>query len=133
MYAAKPFWIEIRATTATNNKALCPRDARGGENERSGSQRTQKVAPSHEGLLGAGLAPQSRRPTLLPTLEQQAEPEEQRRDYLRTSSGASIAAMKHTSRSLISRLLDAKDGNATLATLQRAAALLGRKVRLELI
>ena len=38
-----------------------------------------------------------------------------------------------TSRSQISRLLDPKDGNVTLATLQRAAALLGRKVKLELV
>ena len=38
-----------------------------------------------------------------------------------------------TSRSQVSRLLDPKDGNVTLATLQRAAEMLGRKVRLELI
>jgi antitoxin HicB len=31
------------------------------------------------------------------------------------------------------RLLDPKDGNVTIMTLQRAAELLGRKVRLELI
>jgi hypothetical protein len=33
----------------------------------------------------------------------------------------------------ITRLLDPKDGNVTLVTLQRAAELLGRKVRLELV
>jgi predicted XRE-type DNA-binding protein len=44
-----------------------------------------------------------------------------------------LAEMMGTSRSQISRLLDPKDGNVTLATLQRAAAILGRKVRLELI
>ncbi len=38
-----------------------------------------------------------------------------------------------TSRSQISRLLDPKDGNVTLLTLQRAAELLGRTVRLELV
>jgi predicted XRE-type DNA-binding protein len=38
-----------------------------------------------------------------------------------------------TSRSQISRLLDPKDGNVTLATLQRAAKIVGRKVRVELV
>jgi antitoxin HicB len=44
-----------------------------------------------------------------------------------------LAERMNTSRSQISRLLDPKDGNVTLATLQRAAALLGRKVKLELV
>ena len=44
-----------------------------------------------------------------------------------------LAERMNTSRSQISRLLDPKDGNVTLTTLQRAAALLGRKVRLELV
>jgi len=39
----------------------------------------------------------------------------------------------HTSRSQVGRLLDPKDGNVTLATLQRAAEIVGRKVRLELV
>ena len=38
-----------------------------------------------------------------------------------------------TRRSQIGRLLDPTDGNVTLATLQRAAEMLGRKVRLDLI
>jgi len=41
-------------------------------------------------------------------------------------------AMK-TSRTQIHRLLDPANGNVTLATLQKAAALMGRKVRLELV
>jgi antitoxin HicB len=44
-----------------------------------------------------------------------------------------LAERMGTSRSQISRLLDPKDGNVTLATLQRAAEMLGRKVRLDLI
>ena len=44
-----------------------------------------------------------------------------------------LAARMGTSRSQITRLLDPKDGNVTLVTLQRAAELLGRKVRLELV
>lgn len=44
-----------------------------------------------------------------------------------------LAERMGTSRSQISRLLDPKDGNVTIATLQRAAEMLGRKVRLELI
>jgi antitoxin HicB len=44
-----------------------------------------------------------------------------------------LAERMGTSRSQIGRLLDPRDGNVTLATLQRAAAMLGRKVRLELV
>jgi len=44
-----------------------------------------------------------------------------------------LAERMGTSRSQISRLLDPTDGNVTLVTLQRAAALLGRSVRLELV
>jgi antitoxin HicB len=44
-----------------------------------------------------------------------------------------MAERMGTSRSQISRLLDPRDGNVTLATLQRAAAMLGRKVRLDLV
>lgn len=44
-----------------------------------------------------------------------------------------MAERMGTSRSQIARLLDPADGNVTLATLQRAAAMLGRKVRVELV
>ena len=44
-----------------------------------------------------------------------------------------MAERMGTSRSQISRLLDPNDGNVTLTTLQRAAEMVGRKVRLELI
>ena len=44
-----------------------------------------------------------------------------------------LAERMGTSRSQISRLLDPKDGNVTLLTLQRAAEMIGRKVRLELV
>ena len=44
-----------------------------------------------------------------------------------------LAERMHTSRSQISRLLDPKDGNVTLSTLQRAAKMVGRSLRLELI
>lgn len=44
-----------------------------------------------------------------------------------------LAKRMHTSRSQIGRLLDPKDGNVTLATLQRAAEFVGRKVRIELV
>ena len=44
-----------------------------------------------------------------------------------------MAEKMGTSRSQISRLLDPRDGNVTLATLQRAAEIVGRKVRIELI
>ena len=44
-----------------------------------------------------------------------------------------LAERMGTSRSQIARLLDPKDGNVTLLTLQRAAEIVGRKVRLELV
>jgi antitoxin HicB len=43
-----------------------------------------------------------------------------------------LAERMKTSRSQISRLLDPKDGNVTLTTLQRAARIVGRTLRLEL-
>lgn len=48
-------------------------------------------------------------------------------------SRASLADRMKTSRSQISRLLDPKDGNVTIATLQRAAKMVGRTLRLELV
>jgi hypothetical protein len=43
-----------------------------------------------------------------------------------------MAERMRTSRSQVARLLDPTDGNVTLATLQRAATIVGRKLRLEL-
>jgi antitoxin HicB len=48
-------------------------------------------------------------------------------------SRTGMAKRMHTSRSQITRLLDPTDGNVTLNTLQRAAEVLGRKVRLDLV
>ena len=44
-----------------------------------------------------------------------------------------LAEKMGTSRSQISRLLDPADGNVTLATLQRAAEILGRTLRIDLV
>lgn len=44
-----------------------------------------------------------------------------------------LATRMKTSRSQIGRLLDPKDGNVTLVTLQRAARMVGRSLRLELV
>lgn len=44
-----------------------------------------------------------------------------------------LAERMGTSRSQIRRLLDPKDGNVTLATLQRAARMVGRSLRIELL
>jgi antitoxin HicB len=44
-----------------------------------------------------------------------------------------LAERMRTSRSQISRLLDPRDGNVTIATLQRAARVVGRKLKLELV
>ena len=44
-----------------------------------------------------------------------------------------LAELMRTSRAQVDRILDPQKGNVTLETLQRAAALLGREVRLELV
>lgn len=47
-------------------------------------------------------------------------------------SKAALAERMHTSRAQVDRILKAK-GNVTIETLQRAAALVGRELRLELV
>lgn len=44
-----------------------------------------------------------------------------------------LAAMMHTSRTQVNRLLDPNDDNVTIETLQRAAAVVGRRVELQLV
>jgi len=44
-----------------------------------------------------------------------------------------LAQMMQTSRTQVDRVLDPTDGNVTILTLQRAAAVLGRRVQLELV
>jgi predicted XRE-type DNA-binding protein len=46
---------------------------------------------------------------------------------------ACMAELMHTSRSQIDRLLDPTNGSATLETLLRAARIVGRELRLELV
>jgi antitoxin HicB len=48
-------------------------------------------------------------------------------------SQSGLAQRMRTSRSQVRRLLDPTDGNVTLNTLQRAAKIVGRSLRLELI
>jgi antitoxin HicB len=51
----------------------------------------------------------------------------------RKLSKTALAALMKTSRTQINRVLDPNDGNVTIETLQRAAALVGRRVQLELV
>ena len=51
----------------------------------------------------------------------------------RKLSKSRLATLMHTSRTQIDRVLDPADGNVTIETLQRAAAVVGRRVQLELI
>jgi antitoxin HicB len=51
----------------------------------------------------------------------------------RKLSKSRLATLMHTSRTQIDRVLDPTNGNVTLETLQRAAAVIGRRVQLELI
>ena len=48
-------------------------------------------------------------------------------------SQRALAEQMGTSRSQVSRLLNPRDGNVTLTTLQRAAKIVGRSVRIELV
>jgi predicted XRE-type DNA-binding protein len=48
-------------------------------------------------------------------------------------SRSELAHRMHTSRSQVQRLPDPTDGNVTLNTLQRAAKIVGRSLRLELV
>ena len=50
----------------------------------------------------------------------------------RGMSKARLAELMHTSRAQVDRILKAK-GNVTIETLQRAASLVGRELRLELV
>jgi antitoxin HicB len=51
----------------------------------------------------------------------------------RKLSKRKLASLMRTSRAQIDRVLDPQNGNVTLETLQRAAAILGRKVQVELV
>jgi DNA-binding Xre family transcriptional regulator len=51
----------------------------------------------------------------------------------RKLSKTDMAKLMNTSRAQLNRLLDPKDGNVTLETLQRAAAVVGRKVQIQLV
>jgi antitoxin HicB len=44
-----------------------------------------------------------------------------------------MAELMQTSRAQLDRLLDPENGSATIATLQRAARIVGRELRLELV
>ena len=44
-----------------------------------------------------------------------------------------LAKQMHTSRTQVDRMLDPESGNVTIETLQRAAALVGRRVQIELV
>ena len=48
-------------------------------------------------------------------------------------SKSAMAARMHTSRTQLDRLLDPDNGSVTLETLQRAAKVVGRELRLELV
>ena len=50
----------------------------------------------------------------------------------RSLSKSEMASRMHTSRAALERLLDPADPSVTLSTLERAAAALGKKLRVEL-
>ena len=48
-------------------------------------------------------------------------------------SKSGLARLMHTSRTQVDRVLDPESGNVTLETLQKAAAVVGRRVELQLV
>jgi len=52
---------------------------------------------------------------------------------VRKLSKRKLALLMRTSRTQVDRVLEPEDGNVTLETLQRAAAVVGRKVQVELV
>jgi predicted XRE-type DNA-binding protein len=48
-------------------------------------------------------------------------------------SKSGLARLMHTSRTQVDRVLDPENGNVTLETLQKAAAVVGRRVELQLV
>lgn len=51
----------------------------------------------------------------------------------RSLSKNQLAKEMHTSRTQVDRLLDPESGNVTIETLQRAAAIVGRRLQIELV
>lgn len=51
----------------------------------------------------------------------------------RKISRTRLAHLMHTSRAQVNRVLDPDAGNVTIETLQKAAAIVGRRVQLELV
>jgi len=51
----------------------------------------------------------------------------------RKISRSRLATLMRTSRTQVARMLDPNDGNVTIETLQRAAAVVGRRVELQLV
>lgn len=51
----------------------------------------------------------------------------------RNISRTRLAQLMHTSRAQVNRVLDPDAGNVTIETLQKAAAIVGRRVQLELV
>jgi antitoxin HicB len=51
----------------------------------------------------------------------------------RNLSRTRLAQLMHTSRAQVNRVLDPDAGNVTIETLQKAAAIVGRRVQLELV
>lgn len=51
----------------------------------------------------------------------------------RKLSKRKLALLMHTSRTQVDRVLDPNDSNVTIETLQRAAAVVGRKVQVQLV
>jgi antitoxin HicB len=48
-------------------------------------------------------------------------------------SKSGLARLMHTSRTQVDRVLDPENGNVTIETLQKAAAVVGRRVELQLV
>ena len=94
------------------------------------TKRDENVGSSfHDFLAEEGLLEEATEHAVKRVLAWQIEQEMKARKLTKTAMAQRMA----TSRAQLDRLLDPKNTSVTLHTLQRAAAVLGRRLRLELV
>ena len=100
------------------------------ENERMGEMRREnKGSPFDDWLREEGIYEEVSAAAIKRVLTRQIERARKEKQL----SKAEVARRMHTSRAALDRLLDPQNGSVTLNTLYKAAAAVGRQVRLELV
>jgi antitoxin HicB len=94
------------------------------------SKKNPRLGSSFESWLDAqGLREEVQAAAIKQIIAEQLAEEMKRKGISKTR----MAEMMETSRAQVDRLLDPKNGSATLETLMRAAKAVGRELRLELV